>query len=178
MDEVQIACQAARDTTAFKSMNQISLRFATPDDAEEIFKLVLALARYERLEHEVYTSPDHFRKVLADAHSGVEVLLAESETIVIGFALYFRNYSTFVGKPGLFLEDLFVLPEHRKSGIGTALLQRLIQIARERNCGRVEWHVLDWNRPAIDFYTQKIGAELIESWRICRVDCSREDNGA
>jgi GNAT superfamily N-acetyltransferase len=151
-------------------MKEISLRFATPDDAEEIFKLVLALARYERLENEVVSSADHFRKILADPHSGVEVLLAESETMVIAFALYFRNYSTFVGKPGLFLEDLFVLPEHRKSGVGTALLQRLIEIAQEREYGRVEWHVLDWNRPAIEFYTAKIGAELIESWRVCRLN--------
>jgi len=156
-------------TKSARNGNEVSLRFATPDDADEIFKLVLALARYEKLEHEVVSSADHFRKVLADPHSGVEVVLAESEALVTGFALYFRNYSTFVGKPGLFLEDLFVLPEHRKSGVGTALLQRLIQIARERDYGRVEWHVLDWNRPAIDFYTGKIGAELIESWRVCRL---------
>ena len=165
-------------TKSARNGNKISLRFATPDDAEEIFKLVLALARYERLEHEVVSSPDHFRKVLVDPRSGVEVLLAESETIVVGFALYFRNYSTFVGKPGLFLEDLFVLPEHRKSGVGTALLQRLIQIARDRGYGRVEWHVLDWNQPAIEFYTGKIGAELIESWRICRLSCMSKDKGA
>jgi len=110
-------------------MSDISLRFATPDDANDIFKLVLALAQYEKLEHEVVSSPDHFRKVLADANSGVEVLLAEHQSMVIGFALYFRNYSTFVGKPGLFLEDLFVVPEFRKAGVGTALLQRFIEIA-------------------------------------------------
>lgn len=141
-------------------------------------KLVLALARFERLEHEVISSADHFRKVLTDPHSGVEVLLAETETMVIGFALYFRNYSTFVGKPGLFLEDLFVLPEHRKAGVGTALLQRLIQIAQERDYGRVEWHVLDWNEPAIEFYTKKIGAELIGSWRVCRVSCGSKDKSS
>ncbi len=152
-------------------MNEVSLRFATPEDAEEIFNLVLALARYERLEHEVVSTPDHFRKVLGDERSGVEVLVAERGRRVIGFALYFRNYSTFVGKPGLFLEDLFVVPEYRNAGVGTALLQRLIQIAEEREYGRVEWHVLDWNQPAIDFYTKKIGAELIETWRVCRVTC-------
>jgi GNAT superfamily N-acetyltransferase len=154
-------------------MSDISLRFATPDDANEIFKLVLALARYEKLEHEVVARADHFRKVLAEANSGVEVLLAEHQSIVIGFALYFRNYSTFVGKPGLFLEDLFVVPEYRKAGVGTALLQRLIQIAEERDYGRVEWHVLDWNQPAIEFYKNKIGAKLIESWRVCRVNIGR-----
>jgi GNAT superfamily N-acetyltransferase len=150
-------------------MSEISLRFATPDDAEAIFKLVLALARYEKLEQEVVSSADHFREVLADANSGIEVLLAEREAMVVGFALYFRNYSTFVGKPGLFLEDLFVLPEHRKGGVGKALLQRLIQIAEERGYGRVEWHVLDWNQPAIEFYTRKMGAKLLGSWRLCRV---------
>jgi GNAT superfamily N-acetyltransferase len=155
-------------------MSEISLRLAKPDDAEAIFNLVLALAQYERLEHEVVSSADHFRNILADPHSGVEVLLAVNEAMVIGFALFFRNYSTFVGKPGLFLEDLFVLPEHRRAGVGTALLQRLIHIAAERNYGRVEWHVLDWNRPAIEFYKQKIGAELIESWRVCRVNVSTE----
>jgi GNAT superfamily N-acetyltransferase len=154
-------------------MSDISLRFATADDADKIFTLVLALARYEKLEHEVVSSADHFRKVLADGHSGVEVLLAEHESMVIGFVLYFRNYSTFVGKPGLFVEDLFVVPEYRKAGVGTGLLQRLIQIAEERNYGRVEWHVLDWNRSAIEFYKNKIGAELIESWRVCRVNIGR-----
>ena len=149
-------------------MSEISIRFATPDDAEEIIKLVLALARFEKLEHEVVSGPDHFRKVLADADSGVEVLLAERAAMVVGFALYFRNFSTFVGKPGLFLEDLFVLPEYRKGGVGTALLQRLIHIAKERDYGRVEWHVLDWNQPAIDFYAG-LGAEFLDTWRNVRL---------
>jgi GNAT superfamily N-acetyltransferase len=153
-----------------QAMSGFSLRLATPDDAEEIFKLVLALARYEKLEHEVVSTADHFRKVLAEPQSGVEVLLAVNGPRVLGFAVYFRNYSTFLGKTGLFLEDLFVLPEHRSAGVGTALVQRVIQIAVERDYGRVEWHVLDWNQPAIQFYKRIIGAELIESWRLCRVN--------
>jgi GNAT superfamily N-acetyltransferase len=150
-------------------MNDFSLRFATPKDADAIFKLVLALAAYEKLRHEVISTSEDFRKVLADPSSGVEVLLAEHGANAIGFALFFENYSTFLGKPGLFLEDLFVKPDYRKSGVGTALLKRLILIASERNYGRVEWHVLDWNESAIEFYTKKIGAELIGSWRVCRV---------
>jgi GNAT superfamily N-acetyltransferase len=150
-------------------MNDISLRFATPNDAEVIFKLVRALAEFEKLTHEVISTSEDFRKTLADPGSKVEVLLAERGATAIGFALFFENYSTFLGKPGLFLEDLFVEPAYRKSGVGAALLKRLIQIANERNYGRVEWRVLDWNESAIEFYTNKIGAELIESWRLCRM---------
>jgi GNAT superfamily N-acetyltransferase len=150
-------------------MNEIFLRFATPLDAEAIFKLVQDLAKYEKLTQEVISTSKDFRKVLADPNSKVEVLLAEDGPHPIGFALYFENYSTFQGKPGLFLEDLFVVPEYRHFGVGTALLNRLIQIARDRNYGRIEWHVLDWNESAIEFYTKKIGAELIASWRVCRI---------
>jgi GNAT superfamily N-acetyltransferase len=150
-------------------MNNISIRFATPDDAGIIFELVHALAEYERLAEEVVSTPDDFRKILERSTQSVEILLAENEVGPIGFALFFENYSTFLGKPGIFLEDLFVLPEHRKSGIGTALLERILAIAKERNCGRVDWNVLDWNESAIQFYTKKIGAKLLESWRVCRV---------
>jgi GNAT superfamily N-acetyltransferase len=150
-------------------MNEPLLRFATPDDSVVVFRLVQALAEYEKLTDEVISSPDDFRKILLDPNSRVEVLLAEKEGQAIGFALFFQNFSTFLGKPGLFLEDLFVFPEHRKSGIGTALLQRLIELAKERNYGRVEWNVLDWNEPAIDFYTKRIGAKLMKSWRVCRI---------
>jgi GNAT superfamily N-acetyltransferase len=150
-------------------MNEPLLRFATPDDSVVVFRLVQALAEYEKLTDEVISSPDDFKNILQDPNSKVEVLLAEKEGQAIGFALFFQNYSTFLGKPGLFLEDLFVVPEHRKSGIGTALLQRLIELAKERNYGRVEWYVLDWNEPAIDFYTKKIGAELMKPWRVCRI---------
>jgi len=150
-------------------MPEFSLRFATPDDADAISRLVSALAKYEKLEHQVISSAADFRRTLADPGSSVEVLLAFWSGETVGFALFFENFSTFLGKPGLYLEDLFVQPEFRTKGIGTALMMRLIEVAEERNYGRVEWTVLDWNEPAIKFYTEKIGAKLMSSWRICRL---------
>ena len=150
-------------------MSDFSIRNATPDDAETVFRLVQQLAEYEKLAHEVISSPEIFRSVLARPESTVEVLLAESSGRAVGFALFFENFSTFLGRPGLYLEDLFVLPEIRRNGIGTALFERLFQIARERDYGRVEWTVLDWNTPAIDFYTKKLKAQLLKEWRVCRV---------
>src|ERR1700726_4899558 len=146
-------------------MPELSLRFATPDDASGIFRLVSELANYEKLEHEVISSADDFRRVLEDPKSKVEILLAFWSGETVGFALFFENFSTFLGKPGLYLEDLFVEPEFRAKGIGTALMMRLIEVAQERNYGRVEWAVLDWNEPAIKFYTEKIGAQLMRPWR-------------
>ena len=150
-------------------MPDIFLRFATPDDAPQISRFVAELAKYEKLEHEVISSSDDFRKTLSDPNSNVEVLLAFWSGQPAGFALFFENFSTFLGKPGLYLEDLFVQPEYRTRGIGTSLMTRLIEIAKERNYGRVEWAVLDWNEPAINFYQEKIGATLLNSWRICRL---------
>ena len=150
-------------------MPEFSIRFATPDDADAISRLVSALAKYEKLEHQVISSAADFRRTLADPGSSVEVLLAFWSGETVGFALFFENFSTFLGKPGLYLEDLFVQPEFRTKGIGTALMMRLIEVAEERNYGRVEWTVLDWNEPAIKFYTEKIGAKLMSSWRICRL---------
>jgi GNAT superfamily N-acetyltransferase len=150
-------------------MSELSLRFATPSDAQAIFRLVSALAKYEKLEHEVISRPVDFERALTDPDSNVEVLLAFWSGETVGFALFFENYSTFLGKPGLYLEDLFVEPEFRAKGIGTALMMRLIEVAQERNYGRVEWAVLDWNEPAIKFYTEKIGAQLMRRWRICRL---------
>jgi len=150
-------------------MPELSLRFATPDDAFGIFRLVSELANYEKLEHEVISSPDDFRRALEDPKSKVEVLLAFWSGEMVAFALFFENFSTFLGKPGLYLEDIFVQPEFRAKGVGTALMTRLIEIATERKYGRVEWAVLDWNETAIQFYTEKIGAKLMSSWRICRL---------
>jgi GNAT superfamily N-acetyltransferase len=150
-------------------MSHFSIRDATPDDAETVFRLVQQLAEYEKLAHEVTSSPEVFRKVLAQPESTVEVLLAESSGRAVGFALFFENFSTFLGRPGLYLEDLFVLPEMRRNGIASALFERLFQIARERNYGRIEWTVLDWNTPAIDFYTKKLNARILKEWRVCRV---------
>ena len=150
-------------------MPELSLRFATPQDAPAIFRLVSELARYEKLEHEVISSSIDFQRTLQDPKSKVEVLLAFWSGEPVGFALFFENFSTFLGKPGLYLEDLFVQPEFRTRGVGTALMTRLIEIAQERKYGRVEWAVLDWNQPAIKFYTEKFGASLMSSWRICRL---------
>jgi GNAT superfamily N-acetyltransferase len=150
-------------------MSSLSLRFATPADSDAIFRLVSALAKYEKLEHEVVSCPVDFQRTLADPNSNVEVLLALWSDETVGFALFFENFSTFLGKPGLYLEDLFVQPEFRAKGIGTALMMRLIEIAKERNYGRVEWTVLDWNEPALNFYTEKIGAKVMSPWRICRL---------
>src|ERR1700726_4554025 len=150
-------------------MPELSLRFATPDDASGIFRLVSELAKYEKLEHEVISSPDDFRRILEDPKSKVEILLGFWSGEMVAFALFFENFSTFLGKPGLYLEDLFVQPDFQGEGVGTALMERVIEIAKERNYGRVEWTVLDWNEPAIKFYEEKIGAKLISSWRICRV---------
>jgi GNAT superfamily N-acetyltransferase len=150
-------------------MPELFLRFATPQDAPAISRLVSELARYEKLEHEVISSSVDFQRILEDPKSKVEVLLAFWSGESVGFALFFENFSTFLGKPGLYLEDLFVQPEFRTKGIGTALMTRLIQIAQERKYGRVEWAVLDWNEAAIKFYTGKIGAKLMSSWRICRL---------
>jgi GNAT superfamily N-acetyltransferase len=150
-------------------MPELSLRFATPDDAFGIFRLVSELANYEKLEHEVISRPDDFRRALEDPKSKVEVLLAFWSGEMVAFALFFENFSTFLGRPGLYLEDIFVQPEFRAKGVGTALMTRLIEIATERKYGRVEWAVLDWNETAIQFYTEKIGAKLMSSWRICRL---------
>lgn len=133
------------------------------------FRLVSELAKYEKLEHEVISSSIDFQRTLQDPKSKVEVLLAFWSGEPVGFALFFENFSTFLGKPGLYLEDLFVQPEFRTRGVGTSLMTRLIEIAQERKYGRVEWAVLDWNQPAIKFYTEKFGASLMGSWRICRL---------
>jgi GNAT superfamily N-acetyltransferase len=150
-------------------MDDFSIRFAGPDDADALFGLIRQLAEYEKLAHEVVSTPEHLRTALARPGSTVEALLAEFQGKAVGFALFFENYSTFVGRPGLYLEDLFVLPEMRRLGIGTAFFERLFQIARDRDYGHIEWAVLDWNKPAIDFYTKKLGARVLSDWRVCRV---------
>lgn len=143
-----------------------TLRLATSADAPVIFQLIQALADYEKLSHQVTGSTEALAQHLNQ--KTVESILAESNGEAIGFALFFTNYSTFLTKPGLYLEDLFVLPDHRRRGIGKALILHLAKLAHERGCGRLEWSVLDWNEPAIAFY-QKIGATILPDWRICRI---------
>lgn len=151
------------------SAHEFTLRPATPADVEAIFQLILALADYEKLNHQVTGSGEQLRSHLFGARPYANALVAEVEQKIVGFALYFYNYSTFLTKPGIYLEDLFVLPAYRRLGIGTALLKALAQQAIAEGCGRLEWSVLDWNAPAIAFY-KRMGADVLPDWRICRVD--------
>ena len=145
-----------------------SIRPATEVDVPVIREFILALARYERLEHEVTADEARLRSVLFGPRPAAEVLLATEGGTPVGFAVFFHNFSTFLGKPGLHLEDLFVLPEARGRGHGKALLRHLARVAVERGCGRFEWTVLDWNAPSIAFYRSQ-GADVLPDWRICRV---------
>ena len=147
----------------------ISIRSATPDDLPLIADLIRALADYEKLLHEVRFDDEVLRAKLFGARPYAEVIIGEVDGAPQGFALFFHNFSTFEGKPGVYLEDLFVRPEARGSGLGKALLARLAAIAVERDCARLEWSVLDWNEPAIGFY-KKLGARMMDEWTVMRVD--------
>jgi hypothetical protein len=152
--------------------SNFTLRPATAADLPAIVALIRELAVYERLEHLVVCTPESIAPHLFGPKPAAEVVLAElpgaEEPMVAGFALFFTNFSTFLGRPGLYLEDLFVQPAQRGRGIGKALLAHLGALAVERGCGRFEWSVLDWNEPAIRFY-ERMGATLLPDWRICRV---------
>lgn len=148
--------------------NTVQIRPATPDDVSILFDLVTALAEYEKLSHEVTGTPEALAQSLFGPQPFAEAILATVGEKPAGFALYFYNFSTFLMKPGLYLEDLFVLPEYRRQGVGTAIFQYLASHALAKGCGRFEWSVLDWNEPAIQFYQQK-GAAILDDWRTCRV---------
>lgn len=146
----------------------LTIRAATVEDVPVVRRFILALAEYERLSHEATVTEEDLRRTLFADHAYAEVLIAEWNHQPAGFALFFHNYSTFLGKPGIYLEDLFVLPELRGKGIGRALLLQLARLARDRNCGRLEWSVLDWNEPSINFY-KALGAVPMSDWTIFRV---------
>ena len=146
----------------------MEIRFATQEDAPVIVDLIKGLAEYEKLSHEVIVTEEKIKATLFGEKKFAECLIAEIEQKPAGFALFFHNYSTFLGKPGVYLEDLFVKPEFRKLGVGQALLRRLAQIAIQRNCARLEWSVLDWNKPAIDFY-MNLGARPMSEWTVFRM---------
>ena len=148
--------------------DSISISAATRDDVPVILTFIRGLAEYEKLAHACVATEDALRRTLFGDRPAAEVLLARADETPVGFALFFQSYSTFLAKPGIFLEDLFVLPEHRGRGAGKALLTRLAQIVLERDCGRLEWSVLDWNAPAIEFY-RRLGATIMPDWRICRM---------
>ncbi len=144
------------------------IRFATAQDTPQILAFIKALAEYEHLSHEVEVDEARLRRTLFGTPPAAEVLLAFEDDTAVGFALFFHNYSTFLGKRGIYLEDLFVKPEYRGRGHGKALLARLAALALERGCGRLEWAVLDWNTPSIEFY-KKLGAIPMSEWTIFRV---------
>ncbi len=148
--------------------NRIEIRAATPADAALIFALIQELAEYEKLSHEVVATEAQIRATLFGERPVSEVLIASLDGTPVGFALFFPNYSTFLGRPGLYLEDLFVRPEARGVGIGRDLLVYLARLAVARGWGRLEWRVLDWNEPSISFY-KKLGAEPLEDWTVFRV---------
>ncbi len=144
------------------------LRAATPADLPAVVGLIGELAAFEHLTHLLQVTPEALHPHLFGERPVAECLVAEVEGRVVAFALYFTNFSTFLGRPGLYLEDLYVQPAHRRRGIGRALLALLGALAVERGCGRFEWSVLDWNANAIRFY-ESMGATVLPDWRICRV---------
>ena len=144
------------------------IRPAIPEDTKTIARLIHALSEYEKLPHEVCLDEARLREHLVGPRPFAEVRLAEEHGEVVGFALFFHNYSTFVGRPGIYLEDLFVEPAHRGRGHGKALLVELARLAVERGCGRVEWAVLNWNESAIQFY-RSLGAVPMDMWQTYRL---------
>jgi GNAT superfamily N-acetyltransferase len=150
-------------------MSGINIRAARADDIDAIRGFILALADYEKLAHEVKADRATLARYLFGERPMAEVLIAEHAGAPVGFALFFHNFSTFEGRPGLYLEDLFVLPQARGLGAGKALLAHLARLAIERDCARLEWSVLDWNEPSIAFY-RALGARPMDEWTVQRVD--------
>ena len=149
-------------------MAGIEITPATPLDVPLLLALIRALAEYERLSDQVSATEDRLRASLFGPRPAAEAVIGRLDGEPAAFALFFQTYSTFLGRPGVYLEDIFVKPECRGRGLGEALLRHLARVAVERECGRFEWAVLDWNGPAIGFY-RKLGAEVLADWRICRV---------
>lgn len=147
----------------------VVIRAATPADLPLIAELIRALAEYEKLAHEVRFEEAVLGEKLFGPRPYAEVLIGEVDGVAQGFALFFHNFSTFEGKPGIYLEDLFVRPEARGAGLGKALLVELARLALERDCARLEWWVLDWNEPSIGFY-KSLGAKPMDEWTVMRVD--------
>jgi GNAT superfamily N-acetyltransferase len=149
-------------------MSAANIRSATPADIAAIFALMYELAEFEKLTHLFVATKEGVHDALFGARPSAEALVAEQEGEVVGYALFFHNFSTFLGKRGLYLEDIYIRPTLRGSGLGTLMLKKLAALAVERQCGRFEWSVLDWNQNAIDFY-EKMGATVLPDWRIVRV---------
>lgn len=149
-------------------MADFTIRKATKGDCPVIHELIHGLAVYEKLSHEMTGTVENLEENLFGEKAYAEVLICEEDGLSTGFALFFHNFSTFLCKPGMYLEDLFVKPEHRGRGHGLALISAVAKIAEERGCGRVEWSVLDWNEPSIRFY-EGLGAKSMDGWTVMRV---------
>ena len=149
-------------------MSRFHIRPAEIKDVPIIFDFIVQLAEYERLRHEVVATEAQLESTLFGDRRYAEVILGLEDDVPVGFALFFHNYSTFLAKPGIYLEDLFVLPDHRGKGYGRTLLCTLAKIALERDCGRLDWNVLDWNQPAIDFY-ESLDARAVSEWTTYRL---------
>ena len=141
----------------------------TPTEVPELLKLIRELARFEKLEHEVKATTASLRKTLFGPKPVAEVLLARCDGEAVGYAIYFSTFSSFVGRPGLWLEDLYVRPPYRQRGIGGSLIEAVARVAAERNCGRFEWTALNWNRNALEFY-RRLGAKALPEWILIRFD--------
>ena len=150
------------------SPSSITLRDAQPGDVADILALVRELAVYEKLEHEARGRPEDLHEHLFGAQPYAHAIVAHDDGALAGFALYFFNYSTFLCRPGMYLEDLYVRPPFRRRGIGRVLLRELARRAEARHCGRLEWSVLDWNQPAIEFY-KSLGARPMDEWTVFRL---------
>jgi GNAT superfamily N-acetyltransferase len=145
-----------------------AIRPATPDDVSHIMSMIMELAVFEKLEHMVVATDALLHEGLFGARPSCEAIVGEADGEVVSYALFFHNFSTFLTKKGLYLEDLYVRQDRRGKGYGSRMLKHLARIAVERDCGRFEWSVLDWNMPAINFY-KSMGAEILPDWRVCRV---------
>jgi GNAT superfamily N-acetyltransferase len=153
-------------------MPDYAIRDAVESDCGRLIELMRELAVYEKLDHIFVGAEEDMKKWLFSGSPAAAGFVAEKDGVIVGYAIYFRSFSTFLGKPGIWLEDLYVSPALRGQGIGKALLKRLAVTAAEGGHARLEWSVLDWNQPAIDFYAA-IGAEIMGEWRICRMDGER-----
>ena len=149
-------------------MSELTIAFASRADVPEIMRFISELAEFEKLSHLVSATPEMLEQELFGEKPGCEVLIAKRDGAAVGFAVLFSSFSTFLGKKGLFLEDLYVQPDQRGTGAGKALLQHVIKLAKDRGCGRCEWNVLDWNEKAISFY-ESMGAEAQKGWTTYRV---------